>query len=131
MTTNIGVWGQAARASTRRAPGFSYAWARLAELEFSFGRIGAARKAVDQSLSLAPRNGQAWAMQGFISAAQNRITEAIIHFDQAIALDPGFARAESSELRIALRANPAWGWAPAFSSKAPMSRPWRRPPARP
>lgn len=43
-------------------PSFTFAWARVAELEFSFGRRRAARAALDRSLELAPRNAQATAL---------------------------------------------------------------------
>jgi tetratricopeptide (TPR) repeat protein len=77
----------AARAAVEQAPEFGFGWARVAELEFSFGRIGAAREALDRSLTLAPRNAQALALKGFLLAAQNRVGSAVSSFDQAIALD--------------------------------------------
>jgi len=76
-----------ARESIAVAPRFGFGWARVAELEFSFGRIGKARAAVQRSLELAPRNAQAVALQGFLLAAENRITAATRAFEQAIALD--------------------------------------------
>jgi tetratricopeptide (TPR) repeat protein len=77
----------AARRSVEKAPDFAFGWARVAELEFSFGRIGDALEALDQSLDLAPRNAQALALKGFLLAAQNRVSTALSFFDQAIALD--------------------------------------------
>jgi len=40
----------------RSPPKFAFGWARVAELEFSFGRSGKALEAVERSLQLAPRN---------------------------------------------------------------------------
>jgi len=86
-----------ARAAARKAvevsPDFAFALARLAEMEFSFGRIKAARDAVEKSLSLAPRNAQALALKGFLLSAQDRIPEAIEYFDQAIAIDGALGNA--------------------------------------
>ena len=76
-----------ARRAVEVSPTFGFGWARVAELEFSFGRIQAAREAVRRSLELAPRNAQAMTLQGFILAAENRIEEAINAFDKGIALD--------------------------------------------
>ncbi len=75
------------------ASGFGPAWARLAELEFGFGRIRAAQKALDRARSLAPRDAQGAALEGFLHAAQNRVGAARQGFQQAIALDPGLANA--------------------------------------
>ena len=86
-----------AREFARRAagvsPSFSFAWARVAELEFSFGRIVPARVAVDRSLQLAPRNAHAIALKGFFFAAENRTTEAMAAFDEAIALNGAMGNA--------------------------------------
>lgn len=77
----------AAQASTNRAPKFGFALARVAELEFSFGRTAVARAAVERSLELSPANAQAVALRGFLFAAQNSIPNALAEFDRAIALD--------------------------------------------
>jgi len=85
----------AARASARQAlgqsPEFGYGWARLAELEFSFGEIKPATKALARALDLSPRNAQAHALNGFLFAAKNQIAQAIAQFEKAIALDPFLA----------------------------------------
>jgi tetratricopeptide (TPR) repeat protein len=78
---------EAARIATERAPGNGYAWTRLAELEFSFGRTKAAREALTKGLEFTPRNARAHALQGFILAADNRIDEARTSFEQAVQLD--------------------------------------------
>jgi len=87
---------RAALALARQAtnsPEFSFAWARVAELEFSFGRTDRALEALDMSLVLAARNAQALALKGFLLAAQNKIGEAIKWFDQAIAVDSALGNA--------------------------------------
>jgi tetratricopeptide (TPR) repeat protein len=83
----------AAEASVRQSPDFGFGWARVAELQFSFGRTGAARKAIEHALHLSPRNAQAHAVNGFLLAAENRIKAAIVEFDEAIQLDPGLGNA--------------------------------------
>lgn len=75
------------------APDFGFGWARLAELEFSFGRIGAARRAIARSLELTPRNAQAVALQGFLLAAENKIAAAARAFEEAIGLDGALGNA--------------------------------------
>ncbi len=84
---------EAARQAVARAPRFGFAQARLAELEFSFGHTKAARKAVERSLELSPRNAQAFALKGFLLAAENRYGEAIAAFDRAIALNGALGNA--------------------------------------
>lgn len=82
-----------ARKAAALSPDFSFAWERVAELEFGFGRTGAARAALRKSLALAPRNAQAVALEGFLSSAQNRMTEALAAFNRAISLDSALANA--------------------------------------
>ncbi|MEI9962529.1 MAG: TonB-dependent receptor [Limisphaerales bacterium] len=75
------------------SPQFGFAWERVAELEFSFGRTKNALAALDKSLALAPRNAQALALKGFLLAAQNQTREAIGWFDRAIAVDSALGNA--------------------------------------
>jgi tetratricopeptide (TPR) repeat protein len=82
-----------ARAAVRISPRFGFALARVAELEFSFGRTTAAREALEKSLALAPRNAQAVALKGFLFAADNRIDEAVASFNEAIVLDGALGNA--------------------------------------
>lgn len=84
---------EAARAAVETAPEFGFARARVAELEFSFGRIGAARESLDRALSLAPQNAQAHALMGFLWAAENRLTAAREAFDEAIDVDGALGNA--------------------------------------
>ncbi|HYG24289.1 MAG TPA: FecR domain-containing protein [Verrucomicrobiae bacterium] len=84
---------EAARRSVRQSPQFAFGWARVAELEFSFGRIKPALAALDKSLAPAPRNAQAVALRGFMLSAQNNLREAQSWFERAIELDGGLGNA--------------------------------------
>lgn len=82
-----------AREATTLSPNFAFAWARVAELEFSFGRRREAQAALTRSLELAPRNTQAAALRGFLLAAEDRIPAALDAFNTAIALDGALGNA--------------------------------------
>lgn len=82
-----------AEKATALSPRFGFAWERVAELQFSFGRTQVARAALAKSLELAPRNAQAVALDGFLSSAENHMGDALIAFDHAIALDPALGNA--------------------------------------
>src|SRR5213075_1014458 len=84
---------RAARKAVEKSPNFGFGWARVAELEFSFGRISEAVEALEKSLQLAPRNPEALALKGFLLGAQNKIREAITYFEQAIAIDGALGNA--------------------------------------
>lgn len=73
--------------AVRVSSDFGFGWERVAELEFSFGRVGRSRAALEKSLRLSPRNAQAVSLNGFLAAADNRLSEALGHFETAIALD--------------------------------------------
>jgi Flp pilus assembly protein TadD len=79
---------RSAQQAAEIAPDFGFTWARVAELEFSFGRAGAASKALHKALEICPRNAQAWALKGFVLAAGSHWRDAADAFNQAIALDP-------------------------------------------
>jgi tetratricopeptide (TPR) repeat protein len=83
----------AARKAVEESPHFGFGWARVAELEFSFGRTSSALDAVEKSLQLAPRNAAALSLKGFLLAAENRISKAVGSFDQAIAIDGALGNA--------------------------------------
>ncbi len=83
----------AARTAMNLSPELGFAWARVAELEFSFGRTLKAMKLVEHGLELAPRNAQAVALQGFLLSAENRTGAARRCFDEAIALDGALGNA--------------------------------------
>jgi len=82
----------AKRAATN-SPEFSFARARVAELEFSFGRTDRAREALEVSIAKALRNPEALSLKGFLLAAQNKTGEAIELFDQAMAVDSALGNA--------------------------------------
>ena len=82
-----------AKQAATNSPNCGFAWARVAELEFSFGRTKDALTALDQSLARAPRNAQALALKGFILAEQNNPRAAIASFDAAIAADSALGNA--------------------------------------
>ena len=79
----------AAKRATELAPDSGYAWTRLAELEFSFGRTREALRALERGLTLAPRNAQAHALRGYLLSAENRIAAARASFEEAVRLDGG------------------------------------------
>lgn len=84
---------RAAQRAAEKSPGFGFAWARVAELEFSFGRIKATRDALARSLRLAPDHAEALAVKGFVLSADNRRTDAVASFNEAMAKDPALGNA--------------------------------------
>lgn len=92
-TNNLSEALAVATEAVRRSAEFGFGWARVAELEFGFGRIQAARRAVEESLRQAPRNAQAHAVHGFLLSADNKLSQALGVFDRAIGLDPKLGNA--------------------------------------
>lgn len=87
---------RAARRAVEIDPGFGMGWARVAELEFGFGRQRPAREAVQRALSLAPAQAQATALQGFLHSAGRSEAErtlALASFERAMAVDPALGNA--------------------------------------
>ena len=84
---------EAAQEATKADPSFGFGWARVAELQFSFGRVPQAKKALAQSLRLMPRNPAAHTLQGFLLAAENDIDDARKSFEQAMAIDGALGNA--------------------------------------
>lgn len=84
---------KSAQAATEKDPQFGYAWARVAELQFSFGRVREAQRALEIGLRLSPRNAQAAALKGFLLSANNDIGKARDAFNAAIALDGALGNA--------------------------------------
>jgi Tfp pilus assembly protein PilF len=82
-----------ARAAVARSANFGLGWARIAELEFSFGHTRHAFDAIESALRLTPRNAQAHAVKGFLLAAQDKIPEAVTEFDEATAIDAALGNA--------------------------------------
>jgi tetratricopeptide (TPR) repeat protein len=83
----------AAQKATERSPQFGFAWARVAELQFSFGRNRAAQAALKRALELSPRNAQAHALSGFILLGQNKASQASATFERALEIDTRLANA--------------------------------------
>jgi tetratricopeptide (TPR) repeat protein len=77
----------AARRAEALAPDFGYAAVRVAELEFSQGRIESALRELARNPHNSARNAQAHALRGFLLSAQNRIDAARSEFQTAIDLD--------------------------------------------
>ncbi len=82
-----------AREAAAKSPRFGFAWERVAELEFGFGRTKDALTALDQSLALAPCNAQALALKGFILNAENDPHTALASFNAALAADSALGNA--------------------------------------
>lgn len=95
--------------ATEKSPSFGFAWARLAELEFSFGRVPEALAALEKALHLSPRNAQAVALKGFLLAAQNKIPAAREQFENAIALDGALGNAWLGRGLVRIRSGDASG----------------------
>ena len=83
----------AALNAVKHAPGFGFAQARLAELEFSLGRTRQAQKSLESALSLTPESAQAWTLRGFVLSAENKRAAATDSFLKAIQLDGTLANA--------------------------------------
>jgi outer membrane receptor protein involved in Fe transport/Tfp pilus assembly protein PilF len=79
----------AALEAARVSEGFGFAWVRVAELEFSHGRLKAAEVALARGIGLTPRNAQALALRGFLAAGRGRTLEALEWFERAIRMDSG------------------------------------------
>jgi Tfp pilus assembly protein PilF len=78
---------EAARRATEISPAFGFAWARVAELEFSFGHHRESAKALERALELSPKNAEALALRGFVLSAQNKTGPALESFQEAIEAD--------------------------------------------
>lgn len=83
----------AARTAVAGSPRFGLGWARVAELEFSFGRTAVARVALAEALAVTPRNAQALSLDGYLLLAENRVDLASQRFAQALAIDPALGNA--------------------------------------
>lgn len=93
-TNNLRAALTAARqATTAPGPISGFAWARVAELEFAFGRTRAAREAVERALKVSPGNAQAHCVHGFLLAASYEFPDALAAFNRALELDSFLANA--------------------------------------
>ena len=77
----------AAQKAVELAPNFGFGWVRVANLQFSFGRVREASVALDRGRQLSPRNAQAAALAGYFATAKNNIAEAQRRFDEALEID--------------------------------------------
>jgi tetratricopeptide (TPR) repeat protein len=84
---------EAAKQAAQIDPNFGFAWTRVAELQFSFGRIPQSKNALERGLKLSPRNPAAHALLGFLFAAENRIDQAKGAFENAMAIDSALGNA--------------------------------------
>jgi predicted Zn-dependent protease len=99
---------KAAEQATQASPQFGLAWARLAELEFSFGNTDKAGEYLDKVLgpapmdyskgrppdqlqALAPNDAKAHALRGFLLMAKNKMAAARRAFEEALARDGALA----------------------------------------
>ena len=83
----------AARKAAEISPQFGFAWERVAELEFCFGRTAAAQTALNKSLAFSPRNAEAIALNGYLFSARNQVSAAVKSFNEAIAVDGALGNA--------------------------------------
>jgi tetratricopeptide (TPR) repeat protein len=84
---------EAAKHATEIDPGFGFAWTRVAELHFSFGRVPQAKAALEKGVQLSPRNPAAHALLGFLFSAENKINQAKGAFENAMAIDGALGNA--------------------------------------
>jgi tetratricopeptide (TPR) repeat protein len=84
---------QAAQQAAALDETFGFAWTRVADLQFSFGRVPQAKETLEKGLRLAPRNPAAHALQGFLLSAENNINAAKDSFETAISLDSALGNA--------------------------------------
>jgi tetratricopeptide (TPR) repeat protein len=84
---------EAAQHAIEIDPEFGFAWARVAELHFSFGRVPQAKAALEKGVQLSPRNPAAHALLGFLFSAENEINEAKGAFENAMAIDGALGNA--------------------------------------
>lgn len=90
---NLSAALEAAKRATEIDPEFGFAWTRVAELQFSFGRVPQAKTALEKGVALSARNPAAHALLGFLFAAENKINEAKGAFDNAMAIDGALGNA--------------------------------------
>ncbi|HEY9174804.1 MAG TPA: TonB-dependent receptor, partial [Verrucomicrobiae bacterium] len=102
----------AARRSCELSPDFGFAWARRAELEFSFGELGATARSLERAKCLSPDHAPLHALDGFVLAARNHLAKAGEAFLKARRLDPALGNAWLGLGLLKFRANdPAGGLA--------------------
>ncbi len=83
----------AAKRATELASQSGFAYARAAELEFSFGNRRAALSELERALKLSPRLAPARALQGFVLLESGKTRDALAAFEKARELDAAFGPA--------------------------------------
>jgi Tfp pilus assembly protein PilF len=81
------------RQAVEVSPNFGFAWERVAELEFSHGRIRAAEAALEKALACSPQNAQAHALRGFSWLAKGKPASATAAFEEAMRWDSALGSA--------------------------------------
>ena len=84
---------EAAKRATEIDSEFGFAWTRVAELQFSFGRVPQAKEALEKGIQLSARNPAAHALRGFLFSAENKINEAKGAFENAMTIDGALGNA--------------------------------------
>jgi tetratricopeptide (TPR) repeat protein len=82
-----------AKRATEQSPQSGYAWGRVAELEYGFGRNDKALAALNRCFEFTPRNPQATSLKGFVLLGENKPAEAMDWFDRALAVDAAMGNA--------------------------------------
>ena len=72
---------------------FGYAWARLAELYFSFGHHKKTMEALEKATRISPENAQSRTLVGFVQLASMQPKAALASMQKAIELDAGLSNA--------------------------------------
>lgn len=90
---NLDLALKAAQNAVELSPSFGFGWGRVAEFEFSFGRLEAVNESLKKGLEFSPENAQILALQGFLLAGNDKLVEARETFEQAIILDGALANA--------------------------------------
>ncbi len=83
----------AAQNAVEESSDFGFAQIRVAEMQFSFGRVDDAVESLDRGVLLSPRNAQALSLRGYLLAAENKIQDAEQQFQEAVDTDGGLGNA--------------------------------------
>ena len=78
---------QAAERAAQLDANNGFAWTRVAESQFNFGRASDAKQALEKGLKFSPRNPAAHALRGFLLSAENNLKDAKDSFDTALDLN--------------------------------------------
>ena len=84
---------KAAKEAVAVSPGFGFGWARVAELEFSFGRLSEAKIALANASRFVPAHAPNYTLQGFLFTANYNLPKAMEAFEKAISIDPSYGTA--------------------------------------